>query len=209
MSDASGKNRAMVLAVEAAQIPSRLLTRGFHVFSAGHESLELDLSELWVGPRSALETNEAFRQLIPYVVLHVGGKIVSYARTSAGSENRLHGKRSIGFGGHVELDDLVVKSGNIDLRGTLERATSREIYEEMGALEVVQRRWRGVLVDNRDAVDRVHMGIVAYWQLAEIPKIGNEAAIGDVQLAPPGDIPSKALEAWSVLVLSDLKVLSW
>ncbi len=157
---------------------------------------------------ASMANNETFRQIIPYVVLQVDGKIISYLRTPAGTDQRLHGRRSIGFGGHVELCDLVVKNGTIDLIATLENAALREVHEEIGALHVVHRSWRGILVDNRTSVGRVHIGIASYWQLDRAPRISHEATIGDVQLNPANAISSMALEHWSALVLSDLRSIN-
>lgn len=205
MSDGTNSDRTMILAIETARLPKRYTTDGYHLFMAQQEMLDLDLSGLWIGPRTSLESNEAFRQLIPYIVLRVDGNVVSYVRTSEGSEGRLHGRRSIGFGGHVELNDIVARNGTLDVTATLENAASREVKEEIGPVLPIERKWRGVLVSNHSPVSRVHIGIVAYWRVAGVGSTHDEGSIGDVQITPAKEIAPMALEDWSARVLSDLQ----
>lgn len=84
------------------------------------------------------------RHLIPYIVVTHKGKIALYARTPKGTESQLHGKYSIGFGGHIDLVDVAYfgdtssyggveyKANSIDLASTVEEALFRELEEELG-----------------------------------------------------------------------------
>src|SRR5450432_1186674 len=56
-------------------------------------------------PRSEVETDPSWLQLIPYVVLQHHGRIFHYTRGKSGGEQRLHAKRSIGIGGHINPVD--------------------------------------------------------------------------------------------------------
>src|ERR1044072_7133831 len=55
--------------------------------------------------RSTIETDTNFKQLIPYVVVVCGDKILRYRRGATGGENRLHGLFSIGIGGHISNEE--------------------------------------------------------------------------------------------------------
>lgn len=60
--------------------------------------------------RGPAETNPALLQAIPYVVVRDrSGQVLFYRRPPSGSggEDRLHGRGSIGFGGHVEISDAI------------------------------------------------------------------------------------------------------
>ncbi|GAG48826.1 unnamed protein product, partial [marine sediment metagenome] len=52
-------------------------------------------------PRSQVEKNPAYKQLIPYVLMSYEGKYLSYVRGKRAGEARLVGNRSIGIGGHI------------------------------------------------------------------------------------------------------------
>ena len=116
----------------------------------------------WAGPRPFLETCNEFRQFIPYVVIRQRGKILRYLRTSEGNESRLHGKISIGVGGHVDASDSIYnEDGSIDLLMTLLASAVREIQEEIGIavlgddLKIV-----AAIRSSASSVDMVHLAIV-------------------------------------------------
>ena len=61
-------------------------------------------------PRSEMEEDPRYKQLIPYVIFrHWDGRgeatVFQYLRGKGQGEQRLHSKRSIGIGGHVSADD--------------------------------------------------------------------------------------------------------
>lgn len=117
--------------------------------------------------RGHAETNESYRQLIPYVLLYdADGRLLRWRRTSGaegGGEPRLHGKRFVGVGGHLNAGDRTVGDG-ID----------RELEEELVAVIDGTRfrfafaakhynfkpRFLGLLNDESNAVGRVHLGLV-------------------------------------------------
>lgn len=79
--------------------------------------------------RDICETDENYLQLIPYIaVVNERGEYFSYERGSAGNEARLHAKRSIGLGGHI---DHPVTTTIEDLIAT---EAARELEEEVGLI---------------------------------------------------------------------------
>jgi len=168
----------------------------------------LESAGLWFGPRRELEQMEEYRQIIPYIVLRKGSRLVRYTRTSAGGEARLHGRMSIGLGGHVDLADAVSRGGRIDLLATIERAAERELVEELGGAACEDRRWIGLLVDNDSAVGRVHVGLIGLWSLSTLPVAVAEDAIGEITAQSVTELAADAerLETWSAMLLPWLEV---
>jgi predicted NUDIX family phosphoesterase len=196
-----------ILAVESAKLLVGEEGSRFHMCTITSLLTALESAGLWIGPRSALEDNDSFRQVIPYIVLRERDQIVSYARTPAGTETRLHGRRSFGLGGHIDLQDVAVRSGAIDLLRTLENAASREVEEEIGPVRVFQRDWVGLIVENSTSVDRVHVGVVGVWDIDVIGGNSHEEAIGNAKLIPVTRLKNvrDELENWSAILLPFLE----
>jgi predicted NUDIX family phosphoesterase len=130
------------------------------------EALELvERSGLCLGGREWLESDERFRQIIPYVVLRDAGKLLGYMRSSEGNEARLHGRCSLGFGGHIDLDDVVSEGSVVDLRRTIATSANRELLEEVGLQpeQVRNREFLGLICSSSSEVERVHLGWVEVW----------------------------------------------
>ena len=171
----------------------------------GSEQLDnlLSNSGAWLGPRALLEQMPQFRQVIPYIALRVGDEFVRYTRTPAGGEMRLHGRISIGLGGHVDLSDIVIVGNSVDILRTANVAGDREVFEELGSLSCVRKEWVGLLIDNDTEVGRVHIGLVGIWTLSEAPVGLAEDAIGDVSLVRIDDLleqHSDRIETWSAIL---------
>jgi len=196
----------MILATATADLPKTFEQTGFHPIDGGQAVSALAASGLWLGPRPVLEETPAYRQIIPYVVLRYGDSFVRYTRTPAGGEARLHGRMSIGLGGHIDLSDIIAVDDAVDLAATVEAASERELEEELGAVVTRDRQWIGVLVDNESSVGRVHVGLVGLWTLASLPSSIPEDAIGDVTLCTVAMLEASRdrLEGWSELLLDHL-----
>jgi len=137
--------------------------------------------DVWYIPRSNCETNFDFRQLLPYVVIvDRKGDILSYNRPlKGGGEGRLAGNFSIGFGGHVELQDWSVTSTPWV---TCQLAVERELREELSMqgltalddpLSDLQHTLAALIISEDSDVDAVHLGVV---QVAQWPSFLMDAA---------------------------------
>jgi predicted NUDIX family phosphoesterase len=104
-------------------------------------------------PRSVMESDDAWKQVIPYPVLRDGASWFLMRRTRAGSDARLHDRYSIGVGGHVNPDD-----GALD--GDLSAALRREWLEELDVDFVPDFQFVGLLNDDTTPVGQVHLGLV-------------------------------------------------
>ena len=75
----------------------------------------LDPAHTSYRPRSAMEHDPSFKQLIPYVIFRhrdAAGQtlLFQYTRGKGQGESRLHAKRSIGIGGHISAEDAAQAS---------------------------------------------------------------------------------------------------
>jgi predicted NUDIX family phosphoesterase len=122
----------------------------------------LKYENLWFIPRAVAETDERFLQIIPYVVVKQDGDILTYQRPSKNTDDRLSSKWSIGVGGHINLTD----HSEDNLGSVIINAAARELKEEFNIWKVDSFEDRAALLfDSSDAVGRVHLGIVLYFDL--------------------------------------------
>ena len=174
-----------------------------------------DLPDAWAGPRPVLEDDPRFLQIIPYVVVRLQGKYLTYVRTTAGGEARLHGRASIGLGGHVDFADVQLNDdGSINLMRTAKVGARRELLEEINTYPVLSNiRPLGWVRWDENPVDRVHLGIVMLFDMDADPLYERvslagltdlaEEALGDLQLLDREELTSSALEleTWTRLAL--------
>lgn len=106
--------------------------------------------------RNSAEINDEYKQLIPYVILQKDdGKIACYQRH--GTETRLHGFYSCGFGGHIEECDK-----RQDLSATVEAGMFRELTEEISNFDrtKIELKYLGIINEVETNVGLVHLGVV-------------------------------------------------
>ena len=164
--------------------------------------------------RSRAEVDPSFKQIIPYVVMVCDGTVLSYVRGKRGGESRLHDRRSIGIGGHVNpADDMPLYSHDDpgEMFKTYQKAVEREVDEEVVFGAGVERTERIVALINDDSteVGRVHVGIVHVWELSSPRVARREQAITQLSFLPPRDLRSHrdAMESWSMFCLDHLDEL--
>jgi predicted NUDIX family phosphoesterase len=148
--------------------------------------------------RPAAEGDPTYKQLIPYVVVRDGHAVFLMHRTDAGGDARLHGKASIGVGGHLNPVDEGADALMAGLR--------REWAEELEADWEPAFRLIGLLNDDSNPVGSVHLGVVFEVEAAGRPvdvrerdKLAGTFATAD-ELAASWD----RMETWSRLVADAL-----
>jgi len=150
----------------------------------------------WV-ERSEAETNGAYKQIIPYiVVMRSGGRILCYPRH--GAESRLHGFYSCGIGGHIDIDDA-----RDTFKETVAAGMRRELNEELADFreDAVELVYRGIINEAESAVGQVHLGLV-YTALCPgdyAPKPSEETA--GMEWKTPEELKLVKKELWSDLAL--------
>jgi predicted NUDIX family phosphoesterase len=145
--------------------------------------------------RPIAEADPSHKQLIPYVVVRDGDAVFLMHRTDAGGDPRLHGKASIGVGGHLNPVD--------EGEDALMAGLRREWAEEVQADWEPEFKLVGLLNDDSNPVGSVHLGIVfeveAHGRPVDVREhdklVGGFA--GADELAASWD----RLETWSQLVV--------
>ncbi len=156
--------------------------------------------------RRRAEVDDTHRQVIPYVILCHGGLVLSYRRTFAGSEARLSGLLSIGWGGHVDLSDAQLNGQRLDVAQTLDVAVRRELWEELRLSPPEERQYRGLILDRESTVGRVHVAIVQSWSFGDKPQVTCDRYSERLAWVRPEDVSGQQkLESWSAYALGLLQ----
>jgi predicted NUDIX family phosphoesterase len=157
-------------------------------------------------PRAKAETDPTHKQIIPYVLLACGDKVLHYVRGKKAGEQRLVAKGSIGIGGHMnESDESLFALDEAAYRAGVER----EVNEEVKIDTKFEDRIVALLNDDTTEVGRVHLGVVHVFKLAE-PKVEKrEAMITNLQFLGKDELLARreSLETWSQLCLDSLERL--
>jgi predicted NUDIX family phosphoesterase len=147
-------------------------------------------------PRERMEQDPDFKQVIPYLVLRDGPRYFLMQRSTAGADARLHGRYSIGVGGHLNPGD-----------GGLLGGLRREWHEELIADFVPAFRLVALLNDDTTEVGAVHLGAVYLAEAAgrpvairEVDKLSGAFALPEVV-----DAVADRLETWSRLTFGFLE----
>jgi predicted NUDIX family phosphoesterase len=144
--------------------------------------------------RAVAEEDPDHKQLVPYVVVRDGDKVFLMERTDAGGDRRLHGKASIGVGGHLNPVD--------DGEDALMAGLRREWTEELVAGWTPDFRLVGMLNDDTNPVGAVHLGVVFEVDAAGRPIEVRERdkLMGGFATAETVRAAWDRLETWSQLV---------
>ncbi len=143
-----------VLVIPRRDVPGGCDFHGIRVADpAALERLRLAVAEHGTYlDRPRAEEDPSFKQLIPYVVVRDGSRVFLMRRTDAGGDARLHGKASIGVGGHLNPVD----AGSDALLAGLRR----EWHEELDTDWEPEFELAGLLNDDTNPVGAVHLGVV-------------------------------------------------
>jgi len=103
-------------------------------------------------PRSQVEDDPQFKQIIPYLVFEYQEKVFLMERKPTHTESRLASKFTLGIGGHLRKEEFVGR----DIFSWAKREFEEEVKYE-GNLTVVPL---GLLNDESNSVGTVHTGLV-------------------------------------------------
>ena len=158
-------------------------------------------------PRSEVEKDPGFKQLIPYVIFrHVdaAGKqtVFQYTRGKGMGEGRLHSKRSVGIGGHISAIDAQGNGGG----KPYEEGMRRELEEEVAIDTPYAAQCVGMINDDKTDVGRVHLGIVHLFDVERPAVQPREADIIESGFRPVEAILAdlSGFETWSEICMKAL-----
>jgi predicted NUDIX family phosphoesterase len=167
---------------------------------------------MMIGQREMLENSPAFRQILPYTIFMKDGQVLCMQRTSKGGESKLHGKKSIGLGGHIDAPDIVYDfNGALDQPATYLRTVARELAEELTydgqpvSLGSARPEFTHFLIGNK-GVNQVHLGMLNIVHLGDQidgSKFGTkDAGLTCLGMKDPAElVDDELMEDWSAEVL--------
>ncbi len=168
--------------------------------------LRVAREEGFFAERRWAETHPEFKQPIPYVAVLRGAEVLCLTRLGTQGEKRLHGKRSIGVGGHVNPCDA--RSPGARDGDLFACACQRELHEELVLPDApLPLRPIGILNDDTTPVGAVHVGLVFALDArdCEVKIRETSAMTGGFEplaaLRVLADSPDSPFETWSALLL--------
>ncbi|MBY0459965.1 MAG: phosphoesterase [Gemmataceae bacterium] len=189
-----------VLVIPTERLRAAGYFHGFRPADDDFRAALLDPTAFQFRPRFEVETDPAFKQLIPYIVLMHDNLLFHYRRGSTGTEKRLEALRSIGIGGHISEADA---AGGDDPYRT---GMMRELTEEVELGCAFRERCIGFINDDRTPVGSVHLGVVHLFDLDAPAAKSREAALADAGFAHPAVLMEQRdrFETWSQFALDYL-----
>lgn len=116
--------------------------------------------------RKEAENDPSCKQLIPYITIVNQASVLCLERTTAQGEARLHGKISLGAGGHINPVD---KDNTLD--DIIARAMARELREELWLDPADLPTLKGLINDDSNPVGTVHLGLHYILQVNTRPRV--------------------------------------
>ncbi|HEV8339055.1 MAG TPA: hypothetical protein VGR25_05280 [bacterium] len=194
----AGTEAAIAEPILVVRRPLLLISEALHGFHSGDAEAYVDRIRRHgeFRPRASVEEDPSLKQIIPYLILRYGERIFLFQRSARGAEPRLHGRFSIGVGGHVTQEDF-------DDDDLLMAGLRRELDEELIVAGGWTARPVGVLNDDQTPVGSVHFGVV-YVVDTEGPEIRvreEDRLTGRLASAPEVRAAQDSMETWSQLIL--------
>jgi len=188
-----------VLVVPSAELDRIGRFQGFSADAERYLSALLVPALMQYRPRSEVEDDPGFKQIIPYVVFRCDAAVFCYTRGKSQGEARLHRLRSLGVGGHVSEEDA---QGRKSLEA-YESAMRREIDEEVDVASPGQVRRVGLINDDATPVGRVHLGVVHLFELEHPNVVPREAGLAEAEFLPLSSVWAirHDFETWSQICI--------
>lgn len=146
-------------------------------------------------------------QILPYItVMDTDGKYLTYSRN--GTETRLHGSRSLGIGGHIDIYDFYDRDFELfnNPIETIAQATHREFLEEINVGAMFDNALLNrVIVDTTNSVGKVHVGLTTTL-IVERDTIQPQEELHDPQWLTVEELKAtiNQYENWSKLIIQEL-----
>lgn len=164
----------------------------------GEEYLSIIAQEKEFLPREHMETDPAFKQVIPYLIFKHGDKYFLMQRQSKSTDQRLKNKYSLGIGGHIRQEDME-SSDIVDW-------ARREFEEEVSFSGNYTVTTLGMLNDDSDAVGQVHVGYVFLLE-GDSSHISVKSELKSGQLLTLNECEAyyESMENWTKIVFDFIK----
>ncbi|TWT42746.1 phosphoesterase [Botrimarina hoheduenensis] len=210
MSATSTVSEEQVLVVPTTELHAIGHFQGFSAEVDRYLKPLLASSALAYRPRSAMEEDPSFKQLIPYVLMrHTDSQgvvwLFTYQRGQGGGESRLRAKRSVGVGGHISTLDANHSQAAADA-GLYRRGLERELAEEVRIEGPYREQMVGLINDDETPVGLVHLGVVHVFDVESPQVTPCEDDLADARFLPVNEILSQIehYESWSQIAVRAL-----
>lgn len=152
-------------------------------------------------PRSVMETDPAYKQIIPYLIFEYNNNYFLMQRQSTASETRLRNKLTLGIGGHIRQEDMEEDS--------LFAWATREFHEEVHYTGNLTVKPLGILNDDSDDVGKVHIGFV-FLLSGDSSDIAVKSELKSGVLVPLSECIAQreCMESWSQFVVDFLQKIN-
>lgn len=154
--------------------------------------------------RELAENDTTHKQIIPYVGIRNGDKVFFLKRFKKQGEARLHGKLSIGIGGHINPIDTEEDDADLSGLDVLEKAMYREISEEVSIEgSTGEPKIIGFINDDTNDVGQVHLGLLFFLELPHDKVTVKETEMMEGKWATIEEVLNdyEKLESWSQLAV--------
>ncbi len=144
--------------------------------------------------RATAEVSPQYKQIIPYVIIRCGDEYFVLERTAKQTETRLHHKKSLGIGGHINPGR------------TLMEGLQQELDEEVAVDAKYELEFVGILNDDSTDVGKVHLGAVHVLDVDEkrVTVKETEKMSGGWMRRDALATVRDAMETWSQIVYDHL-----
>lgn len=165
-------------------------------------------AELRAVRRREAEEDTSLIQLVSVFIIRHQDRVLTYKRTKRLPESRLHDYYSLGFGGHLNPDDVspLFDMFRVDqFQPWLMRELKEEVKFESRAVK--KTIFRGLLYDKSKPVSRQHLGVTYEIIVgSEVFEIGERGFLMDAKFESVKQIQGrrKKFENWSLLLLDEL-----
>jgi predicted NUDIX family phosphoesterase len=191
-----------VLVVPSAELDRLGRFQGFSAEAERYITALLVPELMQYRPRSEVEEDPSFKQIIPYVVFRSADAVFCYTRGKSQGEARLHRLRSLGVGGHVSEEDA---RGGKSL-DAYESAMRRELDEEVEVASPGRIRRVGLINDDSTPVGQVHLGVVHLYELEHPHVSAREEGLAEAGFIPLSNILTiqYEFETWSQICIASI-----
>lgn len=151
-------------------------------------------------PRSLMEIDPTYKQIIPYLVFMHEDKVFVMQRQAKASETRLQGKVTLGIGGHIREEDMA--------ESDISAWARREFHEEVVYNDDFTIEPLGMINDDSNDVGKVHVGFVYILRgTTSHITVQEELQSGVLMTIQECEQLYDRMETWSQIVFKALKGL--
>lgn len=159
----------------------------------------LQINKIEFMERMAAERMFEYKQIIPYTIIQNNkNEILIYQRS--GSEKRLNQMWSVGWGGHVLMDDFSKPSS---IEDNILSGAYRELNEEIKNFRSEKLKFLGIINEEYTEVGKTHIGLV-FFTITDLENIILSSEAKNSKFISLNEINNFKMEMWSQMTIEML-----